>query len=196
MSTKRRYEQKARAEKAAETRRRITEVTVALHQEVGPARTTVAEVARRAGVQRLTVYNHFPEERGLLAACQGHYFAEHPLPDLAAVLALTDPAERLRRALEAMYGWYRATEDMTAKVLRDSDVVPALGELLVGQVRRTDELGAALAAPFGRARRVRAAVDLALDFWAWRRLAESGLDDRAAAALMTDAVSAAASRSA
>jgi AcrR family transcriptional regulator len=69
---KRKYELKARADRQAETRRRITEATVALHEEVGPARTTVTEVARRAGVTRLTVYNNFPEERELFAACQGH----------------------------------------------------------------------------------------------------------------------------
>ena len=41
----RKYELKARAEKQAETRRRIVEATLGLHQEVGPARTTVAEIA-------------------------------------------------------------------------------------------------------------------------------------------------------
>ena len=77
---KRKYELKARAAKQEETRRRITEATVALHEEVGPARTTVAEVARRAGVTRLTVYNNFPEERELFAACQGHWMRAAPAP--------------------------------------------------------------------------------------------------------------------
>ena len=51
-SQMRKYELKARAEKQAATRRRIVEATSALHEEVAPARTTVAEIARRAGVQR------------------------------------------------------------------------------------------------------------------------------------------------
>ena len=72
-SEKRRYELKARAARQADTRERIVKATVDLHKEVGPARTTVAEIARRAWVQRLTVYNHFPEDSQLLAACQGHW---------------------------------------------------------------------------------------------------------------------------
>jgi len=104
---KRKYELKARAEKQAETRRRITEATVALHEEVGPARTTVAEVARRAGVTRLTVYNNFPEERELIAACQGHWMQLHPLPAL-------DPSAGAEAVLRSLYGWYRETARMAA----------------------------------------------------------------------------------
>lgn len=62
MTGKRKYELKKRAERLAETRRRITEATVELHRTVGPAATQINEVARRAGVQRMTVYNHFPDE--------------------------------------------------------------------------------------------------------------------------------------
>src|SRR5205823_12182624 len=102
-SQTRKYALKVRAEKQAETRRRIVEATVALHQEVGPARTTVAEIARRAGVQRLTVYNHFPEEAELFAACQGHFLAQHPLPDFAEALALADPHARVQPVLRALY---------------------------------------------------------------------------------------------
>ena len=54
-----------------------------LHKEVGPAKTTVAEIARRAGVQRLTVYNHFPEDVELFAACQAHWIGLHPQPDFS-----------------------------------------------------------------------------------------------------------------
>src|ERR1700680_2796204 len=95
MSTQtRKYALKARAETQAETRRRIVEATSALHEEVGPARTTVAEIARRAGVQRLTVYNHFPNEEGLFAACSDHWLAQNPPPDPSAALALAKPASR------------------------------------------------------------------------------------------------------
>src|SRR5438477_1538997 len=106
----RKYELKARAEKQAATRRRIVEATSALHEEVGPARTTVAEIARRAGVQRLTVYTHFPDEEQLITACQEHYFAQQPPPDLASAFALRDPVRRLRAVLTLLYGWYRQTE--------------------------------------------------------------------------------------
>src|SRR3954468_2933551 len=111
--TKRKYELKKRAERQAETRRRIVEATVQLHQEVGPAKTTISEVAERAGVQRLTVYNHFPDERALLGACSAHWVEHNPPPDPTEWVAIDDPDERMRTALSELYGFYEATEDMT-----------------------------------------------------------------------------------
>src|SRR5436190_10028007 len=111
-SQTRKYELKERAERQEATRRRIVEATVALHKEVGPAKTTVAEIARRAGVQRLTVYNHFPEDIELFAACQAHWMELHPLPDLARALAEPDPERRVRACLRGIYGWYRETAAM------------------------------------------------------------------------------------
>src|SRR5438105_15342347 len=95
-SQSRKYALKARAESQEETRRRIVAATAALHAEVGPARTTVAEIARRAGVQRLTVYTHFPDDEQLIMACQQHYYAQQPPPDLREAQALAEPGERLR----------------------------------------------------------------------------------------------------
>ena len=194
MSTeKRKYELKARGERQEETRRRIVEATVALHEEVGPAMTTVAEIARRAGVQRLTVYNHFPDERELYEACSNHWLADHPPPPLEDVFELEDPKRRIVVALERVYGRYEETQDMTAKVLRDRTLEPALDE----RVRLTidaglDALADALTAGFGargrRAADVRALARLSLDFWTWRRLRDQGLDDRGAARLMAEAI--------
>jgi AcrR family transcriptional regulator len=188
-SEKRKYELKARAERQEETRQRIVEATAELHQEVGPARTTVAEIARRAGVNRVTVYNHFPEESELFAACQGHFFTSHPLPDLSEALALEDPADRVRAVVHELYGSYRQTEPMTAKVLRDRASLPAMDALmeqtydamLTGLV---DALATGLGRGGAAARRTRAALALALDFWTWHRLAHEGLSDDEAADLM------------
>src|SRR4051812_3966976 len=98
MARKRKYELKARAASQEDTRRRITEATVGLHMEVGPAKTTISEVAKRAGVQRLTVYNNFPDEASLLGACAAHYNAGHPPPDPASWMGVRDPARRGRAA--------------------------------------------------------------------------------------------------
>lgn len=186
-SEKRPYELKVRAERQRETRRRIVEATAALHEEVGPARTTVAEIARRAGVQRLTVYNHFPDERELFGACQALYTAEHPLPDFAAALALADPRDRVETALAALYGAYRERRRMVGKVVRDRAQLPALDALL--RETMDAEVGAladALAAGFVRSVRRSALLRLAVEFTTWERLTASGLDDAGAAALMAD----------
>src|SRR5215208_7892783 len=103
MIEKRKYELKKRAERLADTRRRITEATVELHRTVGPAETHISEVARRAGVQRMTVYNHFPDQASLLSACSAHWRKRHPAPDLAGWRAVADSGERLRHGLGELY---------------------------------------------------------------------------------------------
>jgi AcrR family transcriptional regulator len=194
MSTeKRKYELRARAERQRETRRRIAAAAAELHEEIGPARTTVAEIARRAGVQRLTVYKNFPDEYELFAACQHHFLAENPPPDPSPALAISDPGERLDAVLHRLYRWYRRTERMSANVRRDREIVPALDSLMARTTdARAAQLAEALAAGFvdgGRPRReLHAIVALALDFWTWRRLAKEGLSDAAAARLMATAV--------
>src|SRR5438094_9725002 len=112
----RRYQLKRRAEQQRETRRRIVEAAVELHRTQGPARTTLSGVARLAGVQRHTVYSHFPQMRDLFMACSGHFGQMHPGPDPARWLEIEDPARRLRRGLNEVYAFYEEVEDMYACV--------------------------------------------------------------------------------
>jgi AcrR family transcriptional regulator len=196
----RKYEMKVRAEKQAQTRQRIVEATAALHEEVGPARTTVAEIARRAGVQRLTVYNNFPNEAELIDACGQHWMGQHPPPDPSAALALDNPGERVRAALGPLYRWYRKHARISENLQRDRLVMPALDAVM--RIRMDEQLGGlayALASGFagkGRpSKAVNAAVALALDFWTWRRLSGEGMSDDDAATLMVTTVAAAAHHS-
>ena len=177
---------KERAKRQEATRRRIAAATAELHEEVGPARTTIAEIARRAGVQRPTVYSNFPEERELFAACQAHFLATNPPPDPSRALALRDADERVRALLADFYAWYRRSAPMSSKVQRDRRVLPELDALLAetGDAR-LDELAAALA---GDRRRVRSLLRVALDFLTWERLTAGGLSDVDAAGVMADAV--------
>jgi AcrR family transcriptional regulator len=185
---KRRYELKARAEAQQATRARIAAAAAARHEEVGVAKTTVADIAHRAGVQRLTVYNHFPGLEALLPACSAHWLAEHPQPDLGEAFALEDPAERLRAALTALYGWYRENAPMQRRVFGERATVPELDAWMAQSTDRAlAELAAGLAAGFDRPD-ARALVALALDFWTWQRLDREGLDDAAAAELMAGVV--------
>ena len=189
MAGKRKYELQRRAERQEETRRRIAAATAALHEEVGPARTTISAIAARAGVERLTVYRHFPEERELLRACQQHYLTAHPPPDPAPWAAIADPAERLHAALRALYAYYRETEAMTANVLRDLPAVPALAEVAADLPRFYAAVRAMLAAGWDMPDKghalVLAALGHALDFETWRSLARrQGLTDEQAVEVM------------
>ena len=106
----RKYVLKRRAERKADTRRRIVEATVELHSSEGPARTTISAIAERAGVERHTVYAHFPDERALFDACTAHWASLHPSPDPTPWLAIEDRERRLRGALHGVYGWYESVE--------------------------------------------------------------------------------------
>jgi AcrR family transcriptional regulator len=196
-SETRKYELKARAQSQRETRDRIARAAAELHEEKGVAQTTVAEIARRAGVSRLTVYNHFADLSELLPACSAHYASLHPPPDFETALALDDPVERARAALSGLYGWYRETEPMTSKLFSDRVAVPELDRFMRrnGDRRRealADELVAGFGARGRRAERLRALMGLALDFWTWQRLTREGLDDESAADVVAQAVAGAA----
>src|SRR6218665_694044 len=121
-----------RAEAAAATRKKIVDAAMELHRTVGPRATTVAEIARIAGVERLTVYNHFPEDRDLVTAAQSQWLGLRPQPDPYVWAGIADPIERLRAALTALYAWYAATEAMTRHVLADGPALAAFAGVLAG----------------------------------------------------------------
>lgn len=166
----RRYQKRKRAEQEAETRQRIVEATVGLHTSVGPARTTVSAIAAKAGVQRHTVYAHFPEEATLFAACTAHWAAQHPFPGDECWLGVDDPVERLDRALREVWGWYEEVEHDLDLFLRDAEVVPAVGADVARYAEHLAALADRLASGVGRSTAVRAAVGHALAFETWRSL--------------------------
>jgi AcrR family transcriptional regulator len=188
------YELKRRAERQEETRRRITEAAVELHQAVGSTRATISEIAERAGVQRRTVYNHFPTERDLLNACMGHYWAANPWPDPGPWEEVADSEERLRRALGEVYAFYGRHERLLANAAADAHVNPVVREAAEPRYRHWERMRDVLAAAWGEARGERrrlltAALDLALDFQTWRTLVRrGGIGDEEAIELMAEMV--------
>lgn len=193
----RRYELKQRAERQAETRQRIVEAVVALHREIGPARTTISGIAERAGVERLTVYRHFADETSMYQACSAHFADQVAAPDPAEWKDIADPVERLRASLLVFYDYYRRGEDMLVHVVRDAPQLPALAAVLapwgafVGAVR--DGLLEGWEAPVPTRARLAAAVAHALRFETWYSLSRSeGLLDADAAELMVSLAQAAA----
>ena len=185
----RKYELKQRAESVTETRQRIVEATVELHASLGPARTTISAIAELAGVQRLTVYRHFPDERALFQACSGHWTAQNPKPDPLTWAATNDPEERLRIALIEIYAFFRATDGMTGNILRDMPELPVLREVAAPLIEYWQTVRAVLDRGWearGHKRTVlRAMIGHAIEFDTWRSLTgREGLDDVAAADAM------------
>ena len=178
----RKYELKQRAESREETRQRIVEAAVELHHSLGPARTTITAIAERAGVQRLTVYRHFPNDRALFQACSGQWASDHPLPNPASWASFSDPEERLRVALGELYAYYGKTEKMTANVRRDLPLLPALQEIAASRASYSEAVRSALDRGWtARGRRrglLRASIGHAVEFETWRSLVrQQGLQD-------------------
>lgn len=191
---KRKYEKKARAEAEAQTRQRITESAVELHGTLGPANTSMSAVAERAGVRRSTLYRHFPDERTLFGACSAHWGERNPPPDIDRWAEIEDPDERLDAALSDLYAYYRRTEGMMDKLLRDEPTVEVVQELMGGYRAMLDQTAEILMkgrGPRGNAaKRTRAAIGHALAFRTWQDLtAAQGLSDEQAAELMVRLVS-------
>jgi AcrR family transcriptional regulator len=192
-SMARKYEMKRRAERMQETRRRITEAAVELHQTVGPARTTVSAIAEKAGIQRHTYYAHFPELKDLYQACMGHYIERNPVPDPSRWAQVPEPEERLRVALCDVYAYYSRNEAMLANVLRDAPLDPVAQETMVSFYQYWETVRDAIADALGARGEHReallAAIALALDFQTWRTLVrQQGLDDDRAVELMVGMV--------
>ena len=175
-----------RADKQNETRRRIVEAAVELHSTLGPARTAVAQIAAKAGVQRHTYYAHFPDERGLFLACSGLALERDPLPEVESWRALPPGRERLRFGLAELYAWYARNAQMAGCVLRDAEH-HALTRETVEQRMMPTFVEAADALGEGLDERGGALLAVALDFACWRVLGQTH-DAAAAADLMSEAV--------
>lgn len=182
----RKYQQTKRAAAQEETRQRIVEAAIKLHQSKGPAATSMRDVAQEAGVGTVTVYRHFADDMELLGACSGTYFERHPLPDLEEWATVEGSEERLRHGLAAAYAFHRETEPMISSVIDDLHGTPimapyysywqAAGETLLAaftELKRKDPL-------------LRATIALALNFETWRLLTlHQGLSDEQVIDLMT-----------
>ena len=194
---RRKYELRQRAESQAQTRARIVKAALQLHGTVGPARTNISEVARLAGVERRTVYNHFQHDDELYQACGALWVEERPPPDSAGWRALADPSDRTRAALAAIYDYYEHNADELEPVLRDSASIAPLRAVLehgwLSYLAGVSEDLVRASRRRGHSRaRVAAVVALALDLGSWRQLTTvGGLGGDAAAELMAGLIGAA-----
>ena len=114
---------KKRAEEMAGTRLRITEAAIELHGTVGPSRTTLTGVAKRAGVERRTLYSHFPTRPTSLRLARPTTSPPTRGPTSETGARYRDPQQRLERALDELYAYYERTEPMLSRVLRDARLV-------------------------------------------------------------------------
>ena len=198
-STTRPYTKRRRAQAEAETRQRIAEAAMRLHGSVGPARTTISAVAEEAGVQRATVYRHFPTEEELFGACSAHWASLHPPPDAGSWAIIADPDVRLRKGLADLYAWYGSDEQMFVNTRRDATLAPAMAPTVervrAGIAAMVDTLMKGRPERGRRRRRALGAIRHASAFGTWYSLTREGqLSDEEAIDAMLGAVAVAGRR--
>ncbi|MGW0793010.1 TetR/AcrR family transcriptional regulator [Streptomyces sp. NPDC002911] len=148
--TRRKYELRQRAQTMSETRGRITDAAIELHGTVGPAHTTIAGIADLAGVQRHTVYRHFPTEEELYAACSTEYWNRNPWPTTARWEEITAPEERLTAALGDLYAFYEQVEPMLSNALRDAPAIASAERSIDSYLAYMERAAATVSAGYGQ----------------------------------------------
>jgi AcrR family transcriptional regulator len=182
------YKLRRRAERQSETRQRIVEAAVELHTTLGPGRTSILAIAERAGVERPTVYRHFPQTDDLLDACSSHYRTTHPQPDPEPWLQIREPLARLRRGLGEIYAYYTTNETALWVIFRDAEEMPEVRRVGAESMRHHQRMNEVLTAGWTDRDnpKLRAAIGHATDFFAWRSLRRQGLSNEQAIELMAD----------
>ncbi|HEY4038760.1 MAG TPA: TetR/AcrR family transcriptional regulator [Burkholderiaceae bacterium] len=131
MTVKRRsYRSPARHASAGQTRARIVAAACDLLADGGKQAWSLEAVAQRAGVTRLTVYNHFESKGGLMEAVFDDLAQKGGLSELADVFADTDPRQALRRVVSVFCGFWASHRSMLPKfratVLMDDEIAQTL----------------------------------------------------------------------
>lgn len=180
MKSKRPYKMSERAKSQEETRQKIVEATMQLHEEIGPRNTSIRAIADRAGVQRLTVYRHFPDETAVFQACTAHWLSLNPPPDPAVWAEIPDPLERVRTAVGAFFDYYSRTRKMWTVSFRDVAEVPALQQPMADVAGFLAGIADGLLAAFGKdcnRDHLEPTIRHILHFLTWQDLEDQGLSN-------------------
>lgn len=167
------YDQKKRRQSQAETRLKITEAAVRLHQRQGILATSMNDIAEEAGVGKVTVYRHFPDIEAVTQACSTHFFQHNPPPDPSPWRDIEEPELRLKKGLTDIYRWFAATQEMMTSVYAEARGLPIMAPYHAHWALMRD----ILAEPWQAGRRgsrkdkrLHAAIALAIEFDVWRKL--------------------------
>ena len=130
-------EPKARAESAAETRRRILDGVYECLREEPSTPPSVGEIARRTGVARSTVYLVFASKAGLFDAFAQELWQRSGLPNLQEAVNVPDAREGVLGGIRAGVEIFAADRDvfnaLFAMTKLDPDAVGGAVERIEGR---------------------------------------------------------------
>ena len=169
ISVTRKYEMVKRREKVEETRRRIAKATYELHSTIGPASTTVAQIAERARLPRQTIYRNFPTQLDLFRGCIAFGLDLSPPPDPVAWQEIADRDQRLHSGLTELYAWFEDVEAIMTNSLRDIGALPAAAEAMQPLAELMQFMHDTLSTGW-EIHSVSPLIRLAIDFSTWKML--------------------------
>jgi len=184
---KRPYLQNERAATQARTRQKIVDATMQLHQDKGLLATTVSDIAKRAGVGKVTVYRHFPSDTELVEACSGQYFHLNPFPDLESWSSIASARIRIMKALKDTYEFHNKTEPMMSGILSEARNHPVVQPYHDFWAQAVEVLASDLPPAFSNDKTFKARLSLALSFDTWYILTKKQrLSENQALVIMLD----------
>ena len=130
------YEQKARAESAAETRRRILDGVDGCLREEPSTPPSLGEIARRAGVARSTVYLGFGSRAGLFDAFAEELWRRSGMPNLQEAVNVPDARQGILGGIRAGVDIYAADRDVFNALFAMTKLDP---DAIGGAVQRMEE---------------------------------------------------------
>jgi AcrR family transcriptional regulator len=173
------YTMRRRAEARDQTRERILQATMELHDRQGVAPTTFADIAERAGVGAATVSRHFPTLGELVGACGVHVWQEMrpPVPEAAAAVfeGSKTTRERLERLAAEVDGFYARGAHRLALASRDRELVPELDGFLGAVETGIEALVNEALKESGETERTRRVVLAMMTFPVWSAFDRLGL---------------------
>jgi AcrR family transcriptional regulator len=180
------YQQKQRAESAEETRQRLIQATFELHLEQGIVATTMAQIAKRAGVGIGTVYHHFQTLDHTIQACGEMVMARYPPPGEEIFRGVAQMRERVGVLARAL--WSHLDRLSFDRIRADQDQVPIVRQYVAAEQAHRIALTRAALAPFAVDRDVIRIIAALLDIGVYRGLQRAGLSLDEAAAAIADVI--------
>jgi AcrR family transcriptional regulator len=125
---------RTQAERSAETRARILDATIACLQDLGYARTSTAEIARRAGVSRGGQVHQFPTKADLVTSAVEHLLARRRAEFIEAFDRLPAARDRIAAAIDFLWSMVQGeTFDAWLELLiaarTDDELRPAVASM-------------------------------------------------------------------
>ena len=134
--SRRKYEQRARAAAAGQTRRRILDAMLDLLRRVPPEGVSADAVARAAGVARSTIYVVFGSRAGLFDALAQDVMDRTGFARIVAAGELPDARDHLRTALRASCEMFAAERDVARAMFSTAALDP---EAVAGAIQRIEQ---------------------------------------------------------